>query len=323
MSEQQQTMMQVLRSTPANALPDIPAVVQRFTDLVMKVQQQPKGVAEAIFHSEKFHYLKQINDNKALKDCDQLSLYGCFLDMAVNGLSFDPTKKLCYIIPENVNVGTKDNPRWEKRARLEVSPYGELAIRQRAGQIKYADDPIIVYEGDHFAPMVKEGKKYVDYALNLNHSNVIIGSFIHIVRLDGSDDYYWLLREDIARLKAYSEKKNKGYANALYSSVNGQIDSGFLAAKTIKHAFKSYPKVNLRGDFAKLEPEVEEVDDIYGIDMTTGEVQEIANVEIPAGTIQPDTKVEIQAEAKQTDFSVKANTQEAETISFEDKDETF
>lgn len=305
----QTSMIQVLRSTPANSLPEIPQVEKRFTDLVMKVQQQPKGVAEAIFHSEKFHYMKLINDNQALKQCDQLSLYGCFLDMAVNGLSFDPTKKLCYIIPENVNVGTKDNPKWEKRAKLEVSPYGELAIRQRAGQIKYADDPVIVYEGDEFRPMVKDGKKYVDYALNLNHSNVIVASFIHIVRPDGSSDYHWLLREDIARLKSYSERKNKGTANALYTSQNGQIDPGFLAAKTIKHAFKSYPKVNLRGEFAQLEKPVEEEEiDIYGVDMSTGEVN-----------------IESQKAENQSDFHVDSPLKsQAETVSFtEDDGESF
>lgn len=48
-------------------------------------------------------------------------------------------------MPGNVNVGSKDTPQWVKRASLGLfSPYGELAIRQRAGQIKYADNPVIV-----------------------------------------------------------------------------------------------------------------------------------------------------------------------------------
>ena len=57
---------------------------------------------------------------------------------------------------------------------------------------------------------------------------------------------------DWKRLENYSARnnsyvdKNTGQwvekANSLYN-VNGQIDKGFLMAKCIKHAFKSYPKI--------------------------------------------------------------------------------
>ncbi len=263
-------ILQMLQQTPASKIPSLPQVGKKFVDLVMKIQRQPQSVAEAIFHAETFHYLKLINENQGVRECEPLSLYGCFVDMAVNGLSFDPTKKLCYIMPGNVNVGTKETPQWVKRASLAISPYGELAIRQRDGQIKYADNPVIVYDGDVFKPFVGEdGQKRVQYELNINHSNTIVGAFIRLVRNDGTTDVHWLLKEDIDRLKGYSEKKNKGYANALYSSQNGGIDPGFLGAKMIKHAFKSYPKVKIGGQFAVEDPLTKEnPEDIYGFDPT-------------------------------------------------------
>jgi recombinational DNA repair protein RecT len=263
-------IMQMLQQTPASKIPSLPQVEKKFVDLVMKIQRQPQSVAEAIFHAETFHYLKLINENQGVRECEPLSLYGCFVDMAVNGLSFDPTKKLCYIMPGNVNVGTKETPQWVKRASLAISPYGELAIRQRDGQIKYADNPVIVYDGDVFKPFVGEdGQKRVQYELNINHGSTIVGAFIRLVRNDGTTDVHWLLKEDIERLKGYSEKKNRGYANALYSSQNGGIDPGFLGAKMIKHAFKSYPKVKIGGQFAVEDPLTKEnPEDIYGFDPT-------------------------------------------------------
>ncbi|MBK7883033.1 MAG: recombinase RecT [Chitinophagaceae bacterium] len=43
-----------------------------------------------------------IQENAKLAECSKLSLYGCFLDVAVNGLSFDPTMKHVYLVPYNV-----------------------------------------------------------------------------------------------------------------------------------------------------------------------------------------------------------------------------
>ena len=34
----------------------------------------------------------------------------------------------------------------KKRAYVSVTGYGELTMRMRAGQIKYADNPVVVYE---------------------------------------------------------------------------------------------------------------------------------------------------------------------------------
>lgn len=91
-----------------------------------------------------------------------MSLYGCFLDIAVNGLTLDQTgHPLCYILSRNCKLGTKRT--WErylrKRAYVSVTGYGELTMRMRAGQIKYADNPVVVYEGDHFKASLVNGVK--------------------------------------------------------------------------------------------------------------------------------------------------------------------
>lgn len=267
-------VMQVIKTTPVSELASLPVLQHRFIDLYEKTKGVSPQEAAMVFETEKYHFQKAISENATLRECEALSLYGCFMDCAVQGLSFDPKAKLAYIIPSNVNMGTRDNPKWTKRANLEISPYGELAIRQMTGQIKHADNPVIVYKGDKFEPGENASGKNIEYKLNPEHSNEIIAAFIKIVRVDGTVDYHWLLRTDWERLATYSKKKNKsqknpdGVANALYTSFNGGIDPGFLAAKMIKHAFKSYPKVNLIGRFSKVQQDPEEhnpsEEEIYG-----------------------------------------------------------
>jgi len=97
-------------------------------------------------------------------------------------------------------------------------------------------------------------------------SKKIIGSFIRITRNDGTSDLQWLLEDDIKRLQGYSARQNKNTSgNALYSSNDGQIDTGFLEAKTIKHAFRTYPKVRT-GNMTQLETEQVPENIDYGIE---------------------------------------------------------
>jgi hypothetical protein len=95
-----------------------------------------------------------------------------------------------------------------------------------------------------------------------------------LTRTDGSFDYSVMLESDWQRLMQFSGKNNAYYdkntrqriekPNELYTSVNGGIDPGFLAAKCIKHAFRSYPKLQI-GKGSQLETEIAEPDfDPYG-----------------------------------------------------------
>lgn len=245
-------------------------VSQKFVELYNTIHGSQMG--EALYAKERFNFEKLLQENPALQECTKLSLYGCFLDISVSGLSLDPNKPLCYIIPRSCKSGLKDGNNkdiYEKRASLTITGPGELVLRKRAGQINYADNPVIVYEGDLFQPELDEkGCKTIRYkaAIPRKINAKIIGAFIRIVRNDGSIDYQWLLENDIDRLKSFSSKANSywdakqnkrvaGDANALYTSLNGGIDSGFLENKMIKHAFDAYPKIRT-GQFTQLESHI-------------------------------------------------------------------
>ena len=164
---------------------------------------------------------------------------------------------------------------WEGRVVLTVSAYGELVLRERAGQIRHADNPVLVYEGDEFSFSDRGGRKEVEYVCRLPHAGQrIVACYLRITRADGSVDYSVMTEEDWVRLAQYSARQNRSNAaNALYG-VDGNgvvnIDPGFLMAKCIKHAFKTYPKVRIgRGTELQSqqteEREIEINDSLYGM----------------------------------------------------------
>lgn len=270
-------------------------VQDKFIDMYNKIHGTEHG--EMVYYKETFNFKKLIMENEALAQCTPLSLYSVFLDIAMNGLSLEQgSKPLAYIIPRNANVGTRERPLWEKRAYLVVSPYGELVMRVRAGQIKHADNPVIVYSCDKFSVFIDEsGNKRINYEGKIprDPDSTVIAAFIKLVRGDGSIDYEYLTMDDVERLKDYSTKNNRGKTNPLYSSNKGSIDIGFLAGKMIKHAFRSYPKVKVSGIATITETEIDhsKIAD-YGVEIKKP-------VEIIDGEVQEETQEEMQEEMQE------------------------
>ncbi|GAK37470.1 recombinase RecT [Bacteroides graminisolvens] len=280
MSNAIQVKLEDLNSLPATKIVENENVEKKFIQMYNAIWGSQMG--EQVYHKEVFNFQKLLRESPAVAECSKMSLYGCFLDMAVNGLSLDNTSHPhCYLIPRNVKTGHKDESGrdvYEKRASVSVTGYGELMMRMRAGQIRYADNPVIVYEGDIFSISLDNGVKKITYSAAIpRKSNKVIGAFIRIVRCDGSEDYQWLLEGDIQRLAKFSAKNNsyykngqrvEGKANDLYYSQDGGIDPGFLENKMIKHAFDAYPKVRT-GQYTIMQSQEEEAVIDYGIE--TGE----------------------------------------------------
>jgi len=152
-------------------------------------------------------------------------------------------------------------------------------MRKHFGQIKDVDNPVIVYEDDEYEEGVKDGKRYVTYKKNMKStSRRIKAGFIKIVKPNDEIDYFTMDMQQVERLAGYSERKNFGKTNKLYTSNNGQIDEGFFAAKIIKHAFSSYPKAPFMQTVkASFQTDKEEEFDItklvdIGVDTETGEI---------------------------------------------------
>lgn len=257
-----------------------PVVRERFIFIYDKLW----GNGEAAYERESIYFNKALRDNDKgkLQRATPFSIFTAFIDLAVCGLSLEPgTRALAYLMWRNVNVGTKERPQWEGRCVLTVSAYGELVMRTRDGQIRHADNPVLVYDNDEFSFKDIDGRKSVSYTCNLPHTgHNIIACYLRITRADSSIDYSVMYPEDWCRLAGYSQKQNRGVANELYGmDANGvvHIDPGFLMAKCIKHAFKSYPKVRIGRGTELQSQQVDEPaqlsdEEIYGVDPDTGEV---------------------------------------------------
>ena len=278
-------------------------VRDKFIQIYDAMWSQSTGVTgEAAYEKESRNFNRLLSENEDLrKKCTHFSLFTSFLDVAISGLTLEPgAKAQAYLLARSIAVDSYADERGQKKKRYEtqcaltVSGYGELVLRARCGQIRHADNPVIVYEEDSFEFGERNGQKFVNYVCRLPHqSGHIVACFMKITRADGSADYAVMLPEDWARLSNYSARQNAKYnyqtkqweygkPNALYTAQNGQIDPGFLVAKLIKHAFKTYPKARV-GHATQLESqqvdEAEIPDDIYGV-AGNGEQVNIATGEI-------------------------------------------
>lgn len=251
-------------------------VADRFVRLYNEVHKSSSG--ELIYEREKYHFHRILQENPELEKCTGFSLYGAFLDTACDGLTFEGgSQPMVYVTPKNFKVSEKGQAdRYEKRAVRTLSPYGELFVRIRAGHLRHADPAVIVYDCDHYEKKTDRNGTWIDHrpvkANERPKDAKIVASYIRIVRTDGSAYFFDLDQDGINRLKGYSEKQNAkweevdgkkvkvpGKANDLYSSgSNGSIDIGFLKAKTLKHSFKTMPKL-AAGQLAPNATETEEM----------------------------------------------------------------
>lgn len=228
------------------------------------------------FVEREANFMREILADKSYNwDVTPLSVYLAFVDLAVRNLSLEPgAQAMCYLLVRSAAVNTTDSSNkvvtaYEKRCYLSITGYGEILLRQRAGQIRHCDAPTVVYKGDAFTYAECDGRKIVNYGLNLQHDiSQPIACFMKITRIDDSVDYAVMLPEAWQRLQAYSQKQNeksKRPANALYTSGVGEsIDPGFLIAKCVKHAFKSYPKLPIgKGSIMEADIPVEEKEPDY------------------------------------------------------------
>lgn len=276
------TVEEINQMNPLDIVQSAP-VKQRFIQIYDTLWGE--GTGEAAYERESIHFNRFLSDNK--KVCDavtRFSIFTAFIDLAVCGLSVEPgVRALCYLQGRNTKIGKNEKgfDIYEPRLILTISGYGELALRERSGQIKYIDNPVIVYEEDSFSFSDIDGCKSVKYTCNRPHkSKKVIACFLRITRADGSIDYSIMLEEDWSRLSDYSAKQNRYFdrdhrqwvekgPNELYKSNEGSIDTGFLIAKCIKHAFKTYPKVRI-GKGTELATEQEaptpSIDDLYGVE---------------------------------------------------------
>lgn len=216
--------------------------------------------AEAFYEEQRSFFLNELTSGSykdMLKEAKGSSIYFAFLFLAINNLSLEKgLSTTCYLECRRIKVGEKVDERtgrkfniYESNAVITVTGYGEIVLRQRAGQIRSVDNPKVVYDCDSFRYGERDGRSFVEYekAIPRPEGAKIIACYVRIVKADGTVDYFVLDTDEMVRLRQYSSKSNWGKANTLYGAQQdcSDIDTGFLKSKTVKHAFKGYPKLSI------------------------------------------------------------------------------
>lgn len=260
--------------------PDARKIPDLAKDVFCKIYASKfKTDAESFYEKQKSLFVEELTSGsyaEKLWNTDRMSLYFAFLNLAINGLSLERNLSTqCYLEVRSVCSGKDANGKriYSNRAVISITGYGELAIRIRAGQIISTGKPIIVYDCDQFQDGEWDGKRKVNYMRTTPRpaNAKKIACFFPINLKGGIRDYGIMYTEDVVRLMEYSSKFNRGGANQLYGNAadGSAIDDGFFISKTIKHAFKTYPKIEI-GDGAVMEADDQE------------DVQEEAPTESPA-----------------------------------------
>lgn len=102
-----QVKMEELNALPATKIVENEGVQAKFIQMYNAIWGTDKG--EQMYHKEVFNFQKLLRDNPDVATSSKMSLYGCFLDIAVNGLTLDQTgHPLCYILSRNCKTGYKN-----------------------------------------------------------------------------------------------------------------------------------------------------------------------------------------------------------------------
>lgn len=240
-------------------------------DKFIEIYNQKFGEGGEVFFEEQKALFNNELMNGSFKgylaQAPSLNIHDAFMNLAINGLSLEKgTTTLCYLMGSRIyDSGTKQ---YSYTAKITYTGYGEILLRQRAGQIVRCDNPVVVYNCDEFRFGERDGRKFVDYIKTYPRpkGSYIVACYVKIILPGNSYDYFVMDREAVDRLKEYSQKFNGGKsANALYGgefvgSDNKKyfkdIDTGFLISKTCKHAFKGYAKLKV-GLGAQLQADID------------------------------------------------------------------
>lgn len=215
----------------------------RFIPIYRAVHGVNDTDAKNFLEVEVFNFKRSLEENKSLQDCSELSVTGTFLEVISNGLSFDKSSNHVYLMPRNVNTGTREKPVWEKRLTYSYAANGLVYLAKNAGSIISCTVPTIVYEYDEISVETIDGSQKIRHIAKIPRtSNKILGGFTIVTLPEGNKEQFWFDISEITRLAKYSAKQNKGVANELYSSgQDGQVDEGFLRTKIVKMALKGKP----------------------------------------------------------------------------------
>lgn len=200
-------------------------------EAILRLNSRPNTDVSTIAQQELL-YLEQIaQTNKAVYECEPFSVVMAVKSVMKQNLTLDPAAGLVYVKSRNVNVAPQgQQAQWKKVLEIMPSANGLISIARQCGRILDYKNPQIIKDSD--------GK-------NIGGSMEILKPSPGQPRwetysFDESDIQRWRMasHKENSRNKADANATTLNYANPLYTSWKGGIDTEFLRSKLIRHSLK-------------------------------------------------------------------------------------
>lgn len=176
--------------------------------------------AEQIALREIANYSMLEQMNSSLKPCTALSKLLLVKQVINDNLSLSQSAGLVYVVPSRVKVGQNGNQDiYEWVVTYDPTSNGRLSIAYQAGTILDHERPQIKFDGSGQVESVTW-----KYLLN--------------VKPAGRWESVTFDKTSFGKWQRASAAKNKGTANANYTSWNDGIDPEFAGTKSIRHGLK-------------------------------------------------------------------------------------
>ena len=219
--------------TPAKKAPSAPAEakgIERFEPI--KERCVKMFGSEERFLQEASFLLRAVNDTPALQECSPNSIAAVLVNIASTGLSLNPVQKLCYIIPRNTKVKTKDGDKWEKRAMVDPSYMGLMKLATDSGAVRHFEAQV-VYKGDEFDfdLVDKKPRTHKPYWTMGRQRGPMVGVYGYALLADGTVIPEHMGADEVEKIRSKSDNA-KG---AIFQDWEGEMARKSLVKRLQKY----------------------------------------------------------------------------------------
>jgi recombination protein RecT len=184
------------------------------------------------FNREAGFAIQILTNNPYLMKCDADSVKHAVVNVALTGITLNPSLKYAYLVPRKVKN--------ELKCILDISYMGMIKILTDAGAVKNVDAGVI-YQNDRY-DFRRGSDPYFKHVPALSGRGEKIGAYAIAFLRDGGFQFEILGREDIEKVRATSESY-KNEEGRKYSPWETWEDE--MWKKTVlKRLFKLLPKTN-------------------------------------------------------------------------------
>jgi len=100
---------------------------------LLKVIEQKMGVEQFT------EAALSVISNPYVQQCTKESIFGCLLKAAIFGFRVSPELGQCWIVPRSINVGTRENKKWQSVATFQIGYKGWQELVFRSGKVESFD----------------------------------------------------------------------------------------------------------------------------------------------------------------------------------------